>query len=163
MEQEKQDKTFMLACHLRLIYSLLFNLFFSFKSKIHTDIYVFCLFACLSIPTPFTKWHFYLIAATKSCSVTTTIAKVNLIFHQERKTISKWKKCQYCRWFTSILMNQHTKSQPKLLNRRRKAYTYTYIYGLFISKWHVHPITSSIDYASLICLQKSVYLCCLFH
>ena len=108
---------------LYILFYLIF--FFLFKSKIHTDIYVFFLFACLSIPTPFTKWHFYLIAATKSCSVTTTIAKVNLIFHQERKTISKWKKCQNCRWFTSILMNQHTKSQPKLLNRRRKAYTYT--------------------------------------
>ena len=122
----------MLACHLRLIYSLLFNLFFSFKSKIHTDIYVFFLFACLSIPTPFTKWHFYLIAATKSCSVTTTIAKVNLIFHQERKTISKWKKCQNCRWFTSILMNQHTNhNQNCLIVEERHTHIHIYMDFLF--------------------------------
>ena len=128
MEQEKQDKTFMLACQLRLIYSLLFNLFFFYSSPkfILTFTFSFFLLACLYQHLSLSG-HFYLIAATKSCSVTTTIAKVNLIFHQERKTISKWKKCQNCRWFTSILMNQHTKSQPKLLNRRRKAHTYTYI------------------------------------
>ena len=113
------------------LYILFYLIFFLFKSKIHTDIYVFFLFACLSIPTPFTKWHFYLIAATKSCSVTTTISKFNLIFHQKRKTICKWKKCQNCRWFTSNLMNQHTKSQPKLLNRRRKAHTYTNIWTFY--------------------------------
>ena len=152
----------MLACHLRLIYSLLFiYLFYSSPKFILTFTFSFFMLACLYQHFSL-GGHFYLIAATKSCSVTTTIAEVNLIFHQERKTISKWKKCQNCRWFTSILMNQHTKSQPKLLNRRRKAHTYTYIWT-FISKWHVNPITSSIDYASLICLQKSVYLCCLFH
>ena len=133
MEQEKQDKTFMLACQLRLIYSLLFNLFFFFYSSpkfILTFTFSFFLLACLYQHLSLSG-HFYLIAATKSCSVTTTIAKVNLIFHQERKTISKWKKCQNCRWFTSILMNQHTKSQPKLLNRRRKAHTYTYIWTFY--------------------------------
>ena len=115
---------------LYILFYLIFFFFYSSPKFILTFTFSFFLLACLYQHLSLSG-HFYLIAATKSCSVTTTIAKVNLIFHQQRKTISKWKKCQNCRWFTSILMNQHTKSQPKLLNRRRKAHTYTYIWTFY--------------------------------
>ena len=66
VEQEKKvDKAFMLACQLRPIFSLSFNFFYS-KSKIHTDIYGFFLFACLSILTLFTKWPLLLNCSPKS-------------------------------------------------------------------------------------------------
>ena len=126
-KRSRQSKAFMLACHfrlvwlmwnkrnkgrdlwfacqIRLIYSLLFNLFFLIhlqNSYCHLHFISFCLLIRTN------TIHYYIIAASKTCSVTTTTAKVNLIFYQKRKTTCKCKKCQHCWWLTSKLMNQHT-------------------------------------------------------
>ena len=89
------------ACKMRIIYSLLFNLFLIHvqNSYCHLHFLSFCLLVHTN------TFHYYIIAATKTCSVTTTTVKVNLIFHQKRKTICLWEKCQNCWWLTSKLMN----------------------------------------------------------
>ena len=70
-----------LLANLDLHILFLFNLFF-YPSPKFILTFTFSFF-CFLVP------YYYIIAATKSCSVTTT-TKVNLIFHQKRKTICKW-------------------------------------------------------------------------
>ena len=94
VEKEKQDKTFMLACQLRLIYSLLFDLSFLFFLSLKfilTFTFSFFLLACLYQHFSLSG-HYYLIAATKSRSVTTTIAKVKLDLPPKGKNYQQVEK-----------------------------------------------------------------------